>query len=347
MDTRTSGHRYCIAPMMDWTDRHDRYFLRLISKHTRLYTEMITTQALKHGDVPHLLDYSAQEHPIALQLGGHDPADMAHCARLAAEWGYDEVNINVGCPSDRVQKGRFGACLMAEAELVAECVAAMKAACSLPITVKTRIGIDTQDSEAFLFNFVEKLVDAEVDLLIVHARKAWLQGLSPRENREKPPLNYSRVHAVKQAWPDLPVIVNGGINTLKEAQALIDGGLDGVMVGRAAYQTPYLLAHVDQQFFLDQNNETTSPPPSRLAVIEALHPYLEQWVSEGFPIKRITRHITGIFHGCPGARQWRRHLSESTDLTPASVLQAAQDAQAALERAQDWAAQKTQGQPIE
>lgn len=333
MDTRASGHRYCIAPMMDWTDRHDRYFLRLISKNTRLYTEMITTQALKYGDVPHHLDYSAEEHPIALQLGGHEPADMAHCARLAAEWGYDEVNINVGCPSDRVQKGRFGACLMAEAELVAECVAAMKAACDLQITVKTRIGIDTQDSEAFLFNFVEKMVAADVDLLIVHARKAWLKGLSPKENREKPPLNYARVQAVKQEWPALPVIINGGINSLEEAHTLINSGLDGVMVGRAAYQTPYLLADVDQQFFSNKES-TLTPPPSRLAVIQALHPYLEQWVSEGFPIKRITRHITGIFHGCPGARQWRRHLSESTDLTPDSVLKAAQEAQAALEYAQ-------------
>lgn len=331
-DTRASGHRYCIAPMMDWTDRHDRYFLRLISKHTRLYTEMITTQALRFGDIPHLLDFSAQEHPIALQLGGHEPAEMAHCAKLAEEWGYDEVNINVGCPSDRVQKGRFGACLMAEAELVAECVAAMKAACKLPITVKTRIGIDTQDSEDFLFNFVKKLVAADLDLLIVHARKAWLKGLSPKENREKPPLNYARVQAVKHHWPELPIIINGGINTLDQAQALIDAGLDGVMVGRAAYQTPYILAEVDHRFFQTDPTNTSSEPPSRLAVIQALHPYLEAWVESGFPLKRITRHISGLFHGCPGARQWRRHLSESTDLTPNSVLAAAEAAQAALER---------------
>ena len=337
MDTLNSGHRFCIAPMMDWTDRHDRFFLRLISKRARLYTEMITTQALRHGDVPHLLDYSPQEHPLALQLGGHEPAEMAHCAQLAESWGYDEVNINVGCPSDRVQKGRFGACLMAEPELVAECVAAMKAASTLTITVKTRIGIDHQDSEAFLNHLVEKLVTAQVDLLIVHARKAWLQGLSPRENREKPPLNYDRVINLKRRWPNLPIIINGGITTLDQAQNLIDEGLDGVMVGRAAYQTPFLLAGVDQRFFTTHASSAWAARrdhdnPSRLEVIRALHPYLQDWVQQGFPLKRITRHITGLFHGCPGARQWRRHLSECPDLTPGSVLSAAEQAQSALEK---------------
>ncbi|MEJ2670197.1 MAG: tRNA dihydrouridine(20/20a) synthase DusA [Gammaproteobacteria bacterium] len=313
--------------MMDWTDRHERYFLRLLTRQARLYTEMVTTQALKHGHKSHLLDFDPLEHPIALQVGGSDPQDLAYSARLAEEWGYDEINLNVGCPSDRVQKGRIGACLMAEPQHIAECVAAMKAAVSIPVTVKTRIGIDHQDDEAFLFRFVEAVQSAQVDLLIVHARKAWLSGLSPKENREKPPLNYQRVLRIKQQWPALPVVINGGINTPELAQDLLSAGCDGVMIGRTAYQSPYSLANVDHCFF-----GTSQPPLSRLEVIQAFIPYLEQAVRNGIPIKHITRHLTGLFQACPGGRRWRRCLSENATLTPQDVLEAARCAQNQLDQ---------------
>ena len=291
--------------MMDWTDRHDRYFLRLISRRMRLYTEMITTGAILHGDRDRFLAFDPAERPLALQLGGAVPEELAVCARLAAERGYDEVNLNVGCPSDRVQNARFGACLMAEPALVADCVAAMRAAVSIPVTVKTRIGIDEQDSYDALRAFVETVAAAGCETFIIHARKAWLQGLSPKQNREIPPLHYERVYRLKQDVPALEIVINGGIVTLDEAEAHLRQ-VDGVMIGRAAYQAPYILAEADRRFFGDDQ-----PPPSREEVVLRLLPYVQAQRERGVPVKSITRHILGLFNGLPGARLWRRHLSES------------------------------------
>jgi tRNA-dihydrouridine synthase A len=297
--------------MMDWTDRHDRYFLRLISRRARLYTEMLTTQAILHGDRARLLDFDAAEHPLALQIGGAEPADMAECARIAEGWGYDEVNINVGCPSDRVQSGRFGACLMRESDLVADCVAAMRAAVSIPITVKCRIGIDNQVPADVLPAFVARIADAGCDTFIVHARKAWLDGLSPAQNREIPPLNYTLVHALKAARPDLTIVVNGGIESVDAAEPHLSR-LDGVMVGRAAYQTPWVLADVDSRIFHDADTA-----PDRWAVADAMADYAGRRITEGAPLKSVTRHMMGLFHGMPGARSWRRVLSEQARLAEA------------------------------
>lgn len=297
-------HRLCVAPMMDWTDRHDRYFLRLISRHTRLYTEMVTTGAILHGDRSYLLSYDPAEHPVALQLGGSEPAELARCARIAEEWGYAEVNLNVGCPSDRVQSGRFGACLMAEPELVAEGVAAMRAAVTIPITVKTRIGIDKRDSYEELLRFVDGIARAGCQVFIIHARKAWLTGLSPKENREIPPLRYDVVHRLKADLPHLKIILNGGLISLEQIARQLTL-LDGAMIGRAAYQNPYLLADVDRRFY-----GATPPPPSRHQVIERFLPYVEAQLARGVPLTAMTRHIFGLFQGLPGARAWRRHLSE-------------------------------------
>ncbi len=290
--------------MMDWTDRHDRYFLRLITRHARLYTEMVTADALLHGDRDRLLRFDAAEHPLALQLGGSDPIKLARCARIAADWGYDEVNLNVGCPSDRVQSGRFGACLMAEPSLVAECVAAMRASCPLPITVKTRIGIDDLDQYPHLYGFVAAVAQAGCQVFIIHARKAWLHGLSPKENREIPPLHYDRVYRLKQDFPMLEIVLNGGVTTLAEAAAHLEH-VDGVMLGRAAYQNPYLLADVDARFYADP-----APAPSRLEIVERLLPYVERELASGTALKHIARHILGLFQGQPRARAWRRHLAE-------------------------------------
>lgn len=298
-------HRLCVAPMMDWTDRHDRYFLRLLSRHTRLYTEMVTTSAVLHGDRQRLLGFDATEHPLALQLGGSDPGELAGCARIAEDWGYDEVNLNVGCPSDRVQSGRFGACLMAEPGLVADCVAAMGAATRLPVTVKTRIGIDHRDTYEELAAFVSRVTEAGCQTLIVHARKAWLQGLSPKENREVPPLNYPTVYRLKQDFPALNMVINGGILNLDAASEHLQQ-VDGVMIGRAAYQNPYLLASVDQRLFGDP-----APILDRRQIVQRLLPYVEQELAKGLYLHRITRHILGLFQGQPGARQWRRYLSEN------------------------------------
>jgi tRNA-dihydrouridine synthase A len=291
--------------MMDWTDRHFRYLLRLISKHTLLYTEMVTTGALLYGDRERFLRYDPAEHPLALQLGGSDPKELAQCARLGQGWGYDEINMNVGCPSDRVQSGRFGACLMAEPDLVADCVAAMKGAVSIPVTLKARIGIDHQDSYAELHAFTELLAAADCDALIVHARKAWLQGLSPKENREVPPLRYDLVERLKKDFPDLPVVINGGIESLERIQSLLTC-FDGVMIGRAAYQNPWLLASVDTEIFGD-----LTPLPTRSSALEAYIPYLQRQLSAGVPLKAMTRHLLGLFQGRPGARHWRRLLSEN------------------------------------
>ena len=313
-DTPTPlDRRLSVAPMLDWTDRHYRYFARLLSRHTLLYTEMVTTGALIHGDTARFLRHDMAERPVALQLGGADPREMVHCARLGAEAGYDEININVGCPSDRVQNGRFGACLMAEPETVAACVAAMKAAVNVPVTVKTRIGIDHRDSYEELLAFTQAVVDADCDALIVHARKAWLQGLSPRENRDVPPLRYDVVLRLKQDFPALPMIINGGIKTLAQAAGFLDR-LDGAMIGRAAYQTPWLLADADRIIFNDP-----APPPTPHEILDAFVPYVERQLAEGVPLASITRHILGLFHGQPGARRWRRVLSEQAHRPGAGI----------------------------
>ncbi len=288
--------------MMDWTDRHCRYFHRLLAPHARLYTEMVTTGAVLHGDRERLLGFSAQEHPLALQLGGHEPADLAAAARIGAEFGYDEINLNVGCPSDRVQSGRFGACLMREPTLVAEGVAAMRAAVNIPVTVKCRIGVDEQDDHADLHRFVEVLVGAGLEVLIVHARKAWLHGLSPKENREIPPLNYPRVYQLKREFPQLRVIINGGIADASAATAHLQH-VDGVMFGRAAYHDPYVLAKLEQALF-------GTPLPERDEVLARMQPYIDAHIAAGDNLNHVGRHLLGLYLGLPGARAFRRYLSE-------------------------------------
>jgi tRNA-dihydrouridine synthase A len=293
-----------VAPMLDWTDRHYRYFIRLLSRHTLLYTEMVTTGAILRGDRERLLAHDPIEHPLALQLGGSDPAELARCACIAADWGYDELNLNVGCPSDRVQSGRFGACLMAEPDLVAACVAAMRVATDLPVTVKTRIGIDERDSYQELADFVRRVAAGGCTVFIVHARKAWLSGLSPKENREIPPLRHEVVHRLKRDFPELTIVLNGGLTTLEQVTEQLRQ-VDGVMIGRAAYENPYLLAEVDRRFF-----GSSAPPPNRHQVVRALLPYLEDRLRAGTPLQCMTRPILGLFQGIPGARAWRRVLSE-------------------------------------
>ncbi|TXS93053.1 tRNA dihydrouridine(20/20a) synthase DusA [Parahaliea maris] len=300
-----SPWRFCIAPMMDWSDHHCRYFWRLISKQALLYTEMVTTGALIHGDRERFLHYNAEEHPVALQLGGSNPADLARCARWAQEWHYDEVNLNCGCPSDRVQSGMFGACLMAQPALVADCVRAMRDACDIPVTVKHRIGIDDMESYQQMLDFVGPVADAGCEVFIVHARKAWLQGLSPKENREIPPLTYPWVYQMKRDLPHLTVVINGGITALDECQRHLEQ-VDGVMLGREAYHNPWCLAEVDSTLFgMDK------PAPTRDDVMEALLPYVEQQLARGARLNHITRHILGLYQGVPGARRFRRHLSEN------------------------------------
>lgn len=296
---------FSVAPMMDWTDRHCRFFHRLISQHALLYTEMVTTGALIHGDHQRFLSFNAAENPLAFQLGGSNPRELAVCARMVEDYGYDEVNLNVGCPSDRVQNGRFGACLMAEPELVAECVAAMSQAVALPVTVKSRIGIDERDSYEELAHFITTVAEAGCRTFVVHARKAWLSGLSPKQNREVPPLRYDTVYQLKQDFPQLEIIVNGGITSLNQAEDMLKQ-VDGVMVGREAYQNPYLLAEVDQRFF-----GATDEPVSREQILALLIPYIQEQLKAGIRLNSITRHILGLFHGAPGARGWRRHISEN------------------------------------
>jgi tRNA-dihydrouridine synthase A len=291
--------------MLDWTDRHFRYFLRLISRHTLLYTEMVTTSALLHGDRDRLLRFDPAEHPVALQVGGSIPVDMASCARMGEEAGFDEIDMNLGCPSQRVQSGRFGACLMAEPGLVADCIAAMKDRVSIPVTVKTRIGVDERDSYEELCELVDALAAAGCDALIVHARKAWLDGLSPKENREIPPLRYEVVKRLKGDFPALAVVINGGITRLEQAKILLRD-LDGVMIGRAAYRSPWLLAAADREIFGDQ-----SPIPDQRRILEAYIPYLERELAAGVPPYSMTRHLLGLFQGQPGTRRWRRTISES------------------------------------
>lgn len=297
--------RVCVAPMLDWTDRHYRYFARHITQHTWLYTEMVTTGALLHGDVPRHLRFDPIESPIALQLGGSEPSDLARCAKLAADWGYDEVNLNVGCPSERVQRGAFGACLMQEPTLVADCVKAMRDAVSLPITVKHRIGIDDTEHYGFVADFVGQVAEAGCETFIVHARKAILKGLSPKENREIPPLKYETVYQLKRDFSALEIIVNGGIKTTAEMAQHLEQ-VDGVMLGREAYHNPYLMATFDADFFGD-----ATPPLSRHTVLEAMLPYLTRDLAEGNKMHNITRHILGLFQGQTGARRFRQVLSDS------------------------------------
>ncbi|MCP3128339.1 tRNA dihydrouridine(20/20a) synthase DusA [Shewanella sp. KJ2020] len=298
--------------MLDWTDRHYRYFARLMSANALLYTEMVTTGAILHGRGDYLA-YNQEEHPLALQLGGSNSTELARCAKLAAERGYDEVNLNVGCPSDRVQNGRFGACLMAEPELVAECVDAMKQVVDIPVTVKTRIGIDAQDSYEFLTQFIDIVQAKGCSDFIIHARKAWLSGLSPKENREIPPLDYGRVYQLKRDYPLLNISINGGVTTLAQAKEHL-AQLDGVMMGREAYQNPYILAEVDQVLCGHQREVI-----SREAVIEAMLPYIEAHLQSGGRLNHITRHMIGLFQGLPGARAWRRYLSENAHKNGAGV----------------------------
>jgi tRNA-dihydrouridine synthase A len=296
--------RFSVAPMMDWTDRHCRIFHRLLTRRSRLYTEMLTTGAVLHGDRRRLLAFDACEHPVALQLGGSNPHHLATAAKIGEDFGYDEINLNVGCPSDRVKEGRFGACLMAEPVLVASCVAAMKATVAIPVTVKCRIGIDDQDAEAALDVLARAVVAAGSDALIVHARKAWLSGLSPKENRDIPPLDYDRVYRLKASMPDKPVIINGGIGSLDEAKHHLLH-VDGVMLGRAAYQEPWRLLGVDSELFGE-----AAPYATMKDVFEAMMPYIERELASGARLHAVTRHFVGAFHGVPGARAFRRHLSE-------------------------------------
>lgn len=299
------NRKFTVAPMLDWTDRHCRYFHRLLTKQAPLYTEMVTTGALLNGDVERHLRFNAFEQPVALQLGGSEPKEMVACARLAEDYGYAEVNINVGCPSERVQKGAFGACLMAEPHLIADCVAAMQAAVNMPVTVKNRIGIDEQQERDSLFNFVETVAQAGCQTFIVHARKAWLKGLSPKENREIPPLNYALVYELKQAFPQLEIIINGGITTLEQCQHHLQW-VDGVMVGREAYHNPWLLAQVDSQLYATPDSFN-----QRKAVIDAFIPYIEQQLSQGGTLAPMSKPILGLFQGIAGARYWRRYISEN------------------------------------
>ncbi|HYJ58696.1 MAG TPA: tRNA dihydrouridine(20/20a) synthase DusA [Methyloceanibacter sp.] len=310
---KSESHRFCVAPMMEWTDRHCRYFLRLISRRTFLYTEMVTAEAVLYGNRERVLGFSPEENPVGLQLGGCDPEKLAAASKIGAEYGYDEINLNIGCPSDRVQSGRFGACLMAEPELVGECVAAMGEAVALPVTVKCRIGIDDQDAEESLDRFIDRVAQAGCRTFIVHARKAWLKGLSPKENRDVPPLDYGRVARLKQRRPDLEIILNGGIESFAAAQVHLPE-VDGVMLGRAAYADPYLLAEVDRALF--GLNEF---PPSRLEVLDRFTPYVERQMAAGARLNQMTRHILGLFHGQPRARAFRRHLAETAHLDGAGL----------------------------
>lgn len=313
--------------MMDWTDRHDRFFLRLISRRALLYTEMVTTGAVLHGDRERLLGFDPSEHPVVVQLGGSEPAELAEAARIAEGFGYDEVNLNVGCPSDRVQSGRFGACLMLEPDLVARCVEAMRGAVSVPVTVKCRIGVDDQKPETALPAMARAVREAGCKTLIVHARKAWLQGLSPKENRDIPPLDYPLVYRLKEAMPELEIIINGGIATLDEVETHL-AHTDGAMLGRAAYQNPYVLAEVDARFYGDAR-----PPLSRHEVLEAFLTYVQRELAQGTHLHAMSRHILGLFQGQPGARAFRRHISENAP-RPGAGVDVIRDAMALVSRDQ-------------
>jgi tRNA-dihydrouridine synthase A len=313
----SGARKFSIAPMMDWTDRHCRVLHRLLSAHALLYTEMVTAEAILHGDKARLLDFDASEHPVALQTGGSDPAKLTEVARIAEGFGYDEVNLNVGCPSDRVQSGRFGACLMMEPALVADCVAAMGRAVAIPVTVKCRIGVDHQDPEVALRDLIRRCADAGITSFTVHARKAWLEGLSPKENRDVPPLDYDLVHRVKLENPGLEIVLNGGITTLEEAEDHLTR-FDGVMLGRAAYQNAAMLAEVDARFFGGEVRDLDK-------AVESYCDYVETKLAEGVRLNSMTKHMLGLFNGRPGARAFRRHLSENAtgDNAGISVLREA------------------------
>lgn len=319
------SHRFCVAPMMDGTDRHCRYLHRLLSRKARLYTEMITAEAVIHGNRDFLLGFDDTEHPVALQLGGSTPSQLAEAAKIAEGFGYDEVNLNVGCPSDRVKSGSFGACLMKSPALVAECVAAMNSTVRVPVTVKCRIGVDEQVPEESLNEFIDIVAEAGCEVFVVHARKAWLQGLSPKENREIPPLDYDVVAASKLRRPDLRIILNGGIQTMSASKAHLDQ-FDGVMLGRAAYGTPYILADVDQMLFGEGLSRVT-----RIEAAEQMSTYIKRYAQEGVKPHHVVRHMLGLFHGQPGARGWRQLLSEEGTKTDATVIDRA------LERLSDQA----------
>ncbi len=316
--------RFSVAPMMDWTDRHCRVFHRLMTRRSRLYTEMLTTGAIIHGDRRRLLGFDAREHPVALQLGGSDPRDLSTAAKIGEDFGYDEINLNVGCPSDRVKDGRFGACLMAEPALVAAGVEAMKKEVKIPVTVKCRIGIDDQDQETALDALARGVIAAGADALIVHARKAWLNGLSPKENRDVPPLDYDRVYRLKASMPDVPIIINGGIASLAEAKKHLPH-VDGVMLGRAAYQEPWRLLAVDPELFGE-----AAPYATMKDVFEAVMPYIEDELAQGARLHSITRHFVGAFFGVPGARAFRRHLAEN-GVKPGAGVSVLRDAVALVE----------------
>ncbi|MDR0769866.1 MAG: tRNA dihydrouridine(20/20a) synthase DusA [Burkholderiales bacterium] len=307
-------YRFCVAPMLDWTDRHCRYFHRLLSPHARLYTEMVTAPALYYGDAARHLDFDATEHPLALQLGGSDPAMLAHAARLGARWGYDEINLNCGCPSERVQSGSFGACLMKEPTLVADCVRAMREAVPIPVTVKHRIGVDDVEDYGFVRDFVGTVHEAGCDVFIVHARNAVLSGLSPKDNREIPPLRYEVVRQLKRDFPQCVIVLNGGLTDWSAIEAQLAAGIDGVMVGRWAYHQPYCLAEAEARLF-----GSAMPLPTRRAVIEALIPYVKDQLRQGAALRAITRHLLGLCHGQPRARLFRQWLSDPRQLERQSV----------------------------
>ncbi|MEC7766696.1 MAG: tRNA dihydrouridine(20/20a) synthase DusA [Pseudomonadota bacterium] len=306
-------HRFCIAPMMDWTDRHDRVFLRLFTTRALLYTEMVTSAALEHGDANYLLKHHASEHPVALQLGGSNPKELAKAAELGEQACFDEINLNVGCPSGRVQSGKFGASLMADPQIVSNCVSAIKQSTRLPVTVKCRIGVDDKDTHADLVNFINVVATGGCELFVIHARKAYLQGLSPKENREIPPLNYERVFAVKQEFPELSFIINGGITSINEALSLLEK-VDGVMIGREAYNNPYFLREVDNRIFGDLTSEK-----SRTDYLYQYLPYIESQLTDGASLHHMTRHLMGLFKGQKGGKLYRRHLSEYSHKKEASI----------------------------
>ena len=316
----TARHPIAIAPMMDWTDRHCRFFHRQLTQRALLHTEMITADAILHGDLDRLLGFSPAEHPVALQLGGSDPAKLARAAQVGVEWGYDEINLNVGCPSDRVQSGTFGACLMRTPALVAECVAAIKAAVSAPVTVKCRLGVDDQDTEIALDALADAVIAAGADAIWVHARKAWLQGLSPKENREVPPLDYVRVYRLRARLPDTFIGINGGVASLEEAAKHLRH-VDGVMLGRAAYHTPEILAKVDARFY--------GEPAAPRDAVESMISYIEAELAKGERLSHITRHMLGLFHGAPGARTWRRILTVNA-VKPGAGIEVVREALAAI-----------------
>lgn len=306
-------HRFCIAPMMDWSDRHCRYLWRVISNHTRLYTEMVTTGALLNGDQKRFLHYNPEEHPLALQLGGSDSMDLAACAKLAEDWGYDEVNLNCGCPSDRVQNGMIGACLMAHPHIVADAYQAMQEAVDIEVTIKHRIGIDDMDNYQGMVDFIGPIADKGCKTFIVHARKAWLKGLSPKENREVPPLEYPFVYQLKKDFPALNIVINGGIKTLDSTRQHLDH-VDGVMIGREAYSNPYLLAEVDKRLF-----GSSSAIPSRMDIAHRYIEYCIKEINDGARLHHLSRHVLGLFQGEKGARRFRRHISENAHIENANV----------------------------